>query len=117
MSYELEGVVERIGETKNVSEKFSVREFAVKTTKTWTSKDGDSGSKEVLVGMQCTGRTTEALDKIKVGQAVTVKFDLEGREYNGRIFTNINAWYVGAKEGGKSAPVQATNNEPENLPF
>lgn len=116
MSYELEGVVERIGETKNVSEKFSVREFAVKTTKTWTSKDGDSGSKEVLVGMQCTGRTTEALDKIKVGQSVTVKFDLEGREYNGRVFTNINAWYVGAKEGSKAAPVASATSETD-LPF
>jgi len=114
MSFELEGVIERIGETQQKSEKFSVREFAVKYTKTWTSKDGETGSKEMLAGFQCSGRTIESLDKVKVGDKVVVKFDVEGREYNGRVYTNLNAWGVFKQQGNSAA---SAAQDDSGLPF
>ena len=118
MSFELEGVIERIGDVQQKSEKFSLREFAVKYTKTWTTKDGEQGSKDVLIGFQCTGRTMESLDRVKVGDNVTVKFDLEGRDYNGRVLTNVNAWYVAAKSGGNNQqPVSNMADDDSGLPF
>ena len=118
MSFELTGVLERIGETKAVSDKFSVREFALKYNKTWQSKDGDQGSKEVLVGMQCTGQNCEKLDKLKVGDTVLVKFDPEGREHSGRVYTNLTAWFFQKQEGATTQGVTANvEDDGFGLPF
>ena len=36
---------------------------------------------------------------IKQGEELTVSFDIESREYNGKWFTNINAWKVDRAAG------------------
>jgi hypothetical protein len=41
--------------------------------------------------------------RLQAGDTVTVSFDLESREYNGRWYTDVRAWKV-QKEGG-SAPM------------
>ena len=38
---------------------------------------------------------------IKQGQEVTVHFDLESREYNGRWYTDVKAWRVDPAGGGQ----------------
>lgn len=52
------------------------------------------------------------LDAFKTGQTVTVFFDLEAREYNGRWYNDVKAWKIeGAQsEGGNS------NDAPPYLP-
>lgn len=64
--------------------------------------------------------------RLQVGDAVTVSFDLESREYNGRWYTDVRAWKV-QKEGGNAAMdvppggdepfVANTNAGPDDLPF
>lgn len=44
------------------------------------------------------------------GQSVTVGFDLESREYNGRWFTEAKAWKIEILSGSKSP-----DNEKEDL--
>ena len=39
-----------------------------------------------------------------VGKEVTVSFDIESREFNGRWYTDVRAWKV--EEGGGGAPVE-----------
>lgn len=42
---------------------------------------------------------------LSVGQTVTLSFDIESREYNGRWFTSIRGWKaVDASQAGAAAP-------------
>ncbi|MDR3143201.1 MAG: DUF3127 domain-containing protein [Tannerellaceae bacterium] len=40
---------------------------------------------------------------IQTGEDLTIHFDIESREYNGRWFTNINAWKVERTNTGAAA--------------
>lgn len=46
-----------------------------------------------------TARTDNALNiasKLKAGHDVTVQFNIESREYNGKYYTNATAWKIEA---------------------
>lgn len=47
---------------------------------------------------------------VAIDQVVTVSFDLESREFNGRWYTSARAWHVqqGVVEANNPAPVQTT---------
>ena len=48
----------------------------------------------------------EMVQNKAIGSVVTVKFDIESREYNGKYFTNVNAWSVsGSSNAVAPAPV------------
>lgn len=52
---------------------------------------------------------------VQVGQEVTVSFDLESREFNGRWYTDVRAWNIVAKSGAP-APTPAANGLPYDAP-
>lgn len=69
---------------------------------------------------------------LKPGNQLTIDFDVESREYNGRWYTDVKAWRVDAASGGGSsaAPVDAhpaddvynqtftsSDDDKEDLPF
>ena len=41
---------------------------------------------------------------IQAGEEITVSFDIDAREYNGRWFNSINAWAVNRNMQGQAAP-------------
>lgn len=50
---------------------------------------------------------------LHVGEEVTVSFDINAREYNGKWYNSVNAWQV-VRQGGQQAPVQggySTNSQ------
>lgn len=58
---------------------------------------------------------------IQIGETITVSFDIDAHEYNGRWYNGINAWNVtrqtqtgGGKEGSSNAANQAKD---DSLPF
>ncbi len=53
---------------------------------------------------------------IQVGESLTVSFDIESREYNGRWFTSIRAFKVD-RSGAQPAPLGETLAEPIVPPF
>lgn len=55
--------------------------------------------------------------KIQVGEVLTVSFDIDAREYNGRWYNDIRAWRV-VRGGGATemAVVGATPAEPATIP-
>jgi hypothetical protein len=52
------------------------------------------------------------LDSIKPGSQVTVGFDLESREYNGRWYTDVKAWKVAAGAGTTEGPSDFGSSAP-----
>ncbi len=60
------------------------------------------------VCFQLFGADRIAQAAIQPGEELTVSFDIESREYQGRWFTNINAWKVTRQaEAAPAAPVVA----------
>jgi hypothetical protein len=97
---------------------------------TWRSQDyvletGDQYPKKV-----CFNFFGDKIDQFPLGidDTVTVSFDLESREYNGRWFTSVRAWKAekgavsGATASVASAPVASFDAAPgsgegSDLPF
>lgn len=59
---------------------------------------------------------------LNIGDLVTVSFDIESREYNGRWYTDINAWKAekadqGTPAGASAAPAAQSAPAPNADPF
>lgn len=69
------------------------------------------GEFEQYVKFEVTGKKVEILRPVEVGMDATVHFDLRGREWQGKFFTNLVAWKVELK-----SPASATDPLPEPTP-
>lgn len=109
------GQLYKIGKDRQVSDKFKIREFAIKTF----------GRYEQKIKFQLTQDRTDALDMFSVGDKVTVHFDIVGNETTeGKIFNNLNAWKLvpdgeqlpePAPQSKKAAPMAVPVDD--ELPF
>ena len=54
---------------------------------------------------------------LSVGQLVEVHYNLDAREYNGKWFTNINAWRIDRYSEGISNKVEDVPVAESDLPF
>ena len=115
MSLETNGVIHNISETVQVTDKFKKREFVLKTV------DGDY---EQFIQFQTTQDRTYSLNFVKEGDAVTVKFNLQGKPYTNKegvtkYFSNLNAWRI-EKLNAEAPKAEAIADAPEaieDLPF
>jgi hypothetical protein len=61
------------------------------------------------------------ISKVGIGSSVTVSFDAESREYNGRWYTDLKAYALKAGGGGESKKPQEPDysqmGDTEDLPF
>lgn len=105
MSLELKGVIKKItdevtGEGKNGT--WKKRDLLV------TYKDGDY---EKDAAFTFFGDKVEKLDGANIGDEVTVKFNIESREHNDRLYTNLMAWYF------KVESAVDVSSEENDMPF
>ncbi|MGB3119120.1 MAG: DUF3127 domain-containing protein [Verrucomicrobiales bacterium] len=91
MSYELQGTIKEIFETKEFNKGFTKREFVV------TINEGDRFPQHIK--MQLVKERCAILDQYKIGDRVKVSFELRGSEYKERYFTEIQAWRIDPAEG------------------
>jgi len=89
--YETAGKIKVIYDTQSFASGFSKREFVVTTAADKYPQD----LKFEVVKEKC-----QLLDGYKVGQDVTVNFDIRGNEYNGKYYVNLSAWKI--QSGGGS---------------
>ncbi len=119
MAFEVEGKLHRLFPTEQKSTSFMAREFVLEIP---------DGNYPQLVKFQAVQDRCASLDSFREGERIKVSFDLRGREWNGKYFTNLNAWRVdkageedgnaGAESGNgrNSAKASAENNFPAD-PF
>jgi hypothetical protein len=96
MSYDFTGKLHRIFDEQQIKDTFRKREFVVEKT------DGQYPNfiKFELIQDRCS-----LLDAYNEGDEVTVSFDLRGREWQDKYFTNLHAWRIqGAASGGQAPP-------------
>ena len=95
---------------------------------TWTKQEYVMETEGQYPKKVCFSLWGERIDSanIKEGELLTISFDIESREYNGKWYTQINAW--SAIKASDQKPVEyelpgsdQSPNEPEapedNLPF
>ena len=83
MSFEVIGKLHKKFETENKTGSFQAREFVIEI---------DSGNYAQMVKFQLVQDRCSLIDDFQEGQPIKVHFDLRGREWSGKYFTNLNAW-------------------------
>ena len=106
MNFELTGKIFEIYPTQQKTEKFKSREFVLETIK----QVGDRSITD-YVKFQTTNDKCDALNRYKVGDTVTIHFNIRGNKWekDGKVsyFTNLDAWRI---EGS-----QVTNTPYNNI--
>lgn len=106
---QLLGVQTGQGKTGNAWKK---QEFVLET--------GDTYPKKVCIAVW--GDKID-MSQFQVGQQLTVSFDVESREFNGRWYTDVKAWKVVPANGGASGQAAPAYSGPidsspdDDLPF
>ncbi|MFT6642010.1 MAG: single-strand DNA-binding protein [Flavobacteriaceae bacterium] len=104
MGYKAEGKVEKIFDSETKGASFQVRQFVIEVS---------DGQYPQMVAFQLVQDKCTLIDDYSEGDMIEVEFDLRGREWNGKYFTNLQAWRIGrVGEGGS----QGGSNESPSQP-
>lgn len=105
-SFEIEGKLLKKYDTENKTQSFQAREFVIEI---------EDGNYPQYIKFQLTQDRCALLDSYKEGEPVKVHFDLRGREWQGKYFTNLNAWRL-EKPSAASAPPPAEPSQNFDFP-
>ena len=108
------GMVDRIGETQVISERFQKRELVI--------IQGFDTEYPQHIKFEFTQKNADKLDYVNPGDLVEVSFNLRGREYANKrtgemdVFNSLQGWYVKKAENTAPAKVEAPVAD-SDLPF
>jgi hypothetical protein len=113
MGMNIKGVVYKVSETKQVSDKFSKRELIVEIA--------DNPKYPQLVQFEATKDRCSLLDNVNAGDSVSIEFDLRGREWRSpsgdvKFFNTLNIWKLEVTSKTASAPASSSVAQDE-IPF
>jgi hypothetical protein len=99
MGIETTGKLHTIFETKQVSERFTKREFVIELA--------DNPKYPQVVLFQLTGDRCSQLDGMAVGDEVRIEFSLRGREWRSpsgdlKYFNSLDVWKIEPARAGRS---------------
>lgn len=109
MSFEIEGKLHKKYPVESKSASFQAREFVLEIK---------SGNYSEFIKFQLVQDKCSLLDDYQEGDTMKVFFDLRGREWQGKYFTNLNAWRLGKPQTTGSS-VQANSQSasgPDSFP-
>ena len=93
MAFELKGKIKVLFEQQDFPSGFYKRDFVITTNEQYPQDIKLSALKERV----------EQLNGMGEGDAILVKFDLRGREYNGNYYVDLNAWRIERDGAGASS--------------
>lgn len=107
MGIETSGKLHTIFETKQVSERFTKREFVVELA--------DNPKYPQTVLFQLTGDRCQQLDELKVGDEVRIEFSLRGREWRSpkgevKYFNSLDVWRIEPARANMNANANANRS-------
>ena len=106
MSFEVEGKLYKKFDTQSKTDTFQAREFVIEI---------NNGNYPQFIKFQLTQDRCSYVDNHEEGEEIKVSFDLRGREWNGKFFTNLNAWKIEkAASVAPAASANASAGEPNN---
>jgi single-strand DNA-binding protein len=100
MAMEVTGKLHTIFDTKQVSERFTKREFVLELV---------DGKFPQTVLFQLTGDRCGSLDEFSIGDEVRLEFNLRGREWRSpqgdvKYFNSLDVWRIEPARGAANAP-------------
>jgi hypothetical protein len=95
MSFEIEGKLHKKFDTESKTATFQAREFVI-----LISED----NYPQYIKFQLTQDRCALIDDFEEGKPIKVHFDLRGREWNDKYFTNLNAWRLEKVEAETKDP-------------
>jgi len=101
MSFDITGKLVKKFDVESKTASFQTREFVI-----LVSKD----NYPQYVKFQLAQERVNLVDPYNENDEIKVHFDLRGREWQGKYFTNLNAWKI---EGGASE----NTTPPNDIPF
>jgi len=108
MAFEIEGKLHKKFDTESKTATFQAREFVIFV---------EDGNYPQYIKFQLTQDRCALVDAFNEGEVIKVTFDLRGREWNEKYFTNLNAWRI-EKADSVAPPVEdAPFPEPDELPM
>ncbi len=108
MAFEITGKLHRIFPIEEKSSSFRTRDIVLEV---------QDGNFMQYVKFQLTQDRCALADAFREGEEVRVSFNLRGREWQGKYFTNLDAWRIEAVQAGASA-MGASNDDPfAGVPF
>ena len=107
MSFEVVGKLYKKFNTENKTQTFRAREFVIEIP---------DGNYPQFIKFQLVQDRCGILDAYQEGDEIKVFFDLRGREWNEKFFTNLNAWRI-EKTSAEAAAPQAPPAPAADAPF
>lgn len=113
MSYEIKGTVKRIGAVETKGAKgFQTRDLIL---------DVEDGRFPQVIALQATGDRVSLLDSLNVGDAVTVTWNLRGREWTGqngtKVFNSLDVWRLDVTSKAAAGSYGSRGSDDDSLPF
>ena len=105
MSFEIEGKLHRKFDTENKTATFQAREFVLEV---------NANNYMQYIKFQLTQDRCAVIDPFEEGERLKVHFDLRGREWNDKYFTNLNAWKV--EKAGEDVVIVTPPSATEDFP-
>ena len=106
MNYESQGRITAKLEKRQVSDKFTIQEFAIEI---------QDGQYPQVCKFQASNKAIDYLDKVGIGAEVKLTWNLRGRRFekDGKVsyFNSLDAWKI--ESVGGSQPQPAPSQEPE----
>ena len=110
MSYEITGTVYQIGEEQTFSSGFRKRQLVIETP----------GEYPQQIAIEFIKDKCDTLDNYRVGETVTVMFDIRGNEWNEKFYVNLQGWRIKTdaeqRAPERQAPQQHQHEPPPRLP-
>ncbi len=102
-SFQIKGRLHRKFDTESKTETFQAREFVIVI---------NEQAYPQFIKFQLTQDRCGLIDPVNEGNEINVHFDLRGREWNGKFFTNLNAWKVEIPQELPNETFDVTDPEP-----
>ncbi len=94
MSFEIVGKLYKKFPAESKSPTFQAREFVLEFAE---------GNYPQLIKFQLTQDRCQLLENYNEGEEIKVHFDLNGREWQGKFFTNLTCWRIEKSSGDAAA--------------
>ena len=94
-SFEIAGRLVKKYEIESKSPSFQTREFVIEV---------QDGQYPEYVKFQLTQDRCKIIDPYQEGDQIKVSFNLRGRQWQDKYFTNLNAWRVESADSSSPAP-------------
>jgi hypothetical protein len=107
MSLQITGKVKAVFDTQTFGSGFTKREFVVTTEEQYPQD----------VKFELVKDKTGAIDAYKVGQSVTVHFNVRGNEHQGKYYVSLQAWKLEAGQSQAAPQALAAPVAEDGPPF